>query len=364
MNKEYQIPAKAKACVLTEPGKFEIRDDVPVKMPGKHEVLCKIRAVAICGSDPEIFRGELAGTWPPAYPFVAGHEWAGEVVAVGEDVQEFKPGDRVAGEAHKGCGYCDNCLKGRYTICLNYGKVETGHEHYGFIVDGAYSQYQKYSIRSITHMPEHVSFAEAALCDTTGVALHGLELTGITPGGTVVVIGPGPIGLSAMRLAKAMGAARVIMIGRGSRLQAAQRLGADVCIDINATDPVAAVWEHTGGIGADEAFECSGAKGTFNQAVRMVRKGGRVGLLGVATDGVMEELPFKYVTHNEIAIFGSRANPNVSGKVLRLMASGQLQVKDLISHRFSLDNFADALDTFVNRKDNAVKVVILPNGEE
>ena len=76
MNKQFVIPAKAKACVLTEPGKFEIREDVPVKLPGKQEVLCKIRAVAICGSDPEIFRGELAGIWPPAYPFVAGHEWA------------------------------------------------------------------------------------------------------------------------------------------------------------------------------------------------------------------------------------------------------------------------------------------------
>lgn len=364
MNKQFVIPAKAKACVLTEPGKFEIREDVPVKLPGKQEVLCKIRAVAICGSDPEIFRGELAGIWPPAYPFVAGHEWAGEVVAVGEDVQEFKVGDRVAGEAHKGCGYCDNCLKGRYTICLNYGKVETGHEHYGFIVDGAYGQYQRYSVRSITHMPDEVSFAEAALCDTTGVALHGLELTGITPGGTVVVVGPGPIGLSAMRLARALGAAQVIMVGRGSRLQAAEALGADHCVDINQVDPVKAIWKITNGIGADEAFECSGAKGTFNQSVRMVRKGGRVGLLGVATDGVMEQLPFKYVTHNEIAIFGSRANPNVSGKVLRLMAIGQLQVKDLISHRFSLDDFAQALDTFVQRKDNAVKVVILPNGEE
>jgi len=363
MEKMYDIPGKARACVLTGPNQFEIRD-VDVKSPGKQEVLCKIRAVAICGSDPEVIRGDLAGTWPPAYPFIAGHEWSGEVVAVGEDVSEFKVGDRVAGEAHKGCGYCDNCKKGRYTICLNYGDTTTGHEHYGFIVDGAYCQYQKYSIRSITRMPDNVSFAEAALCDTTGVALHGLELTGITPGGTVAVVGPGPIGLSAMRLAKALGAAKVIMVGRGSRLEAAAELGADACVDFSKEDPVKPVRDFTGGVGVDEAFECSGAKGTFNQCVHMVRKGGRVGLLGVATDGVMEELPFKYVTHNEIAIFGSRANPNVSGKVLRLMSSGQLNVKDLISHRFPLEQFTEALDTFVQRKDHAIKVVILPNGEE
>ena len=363
MNKNYDIPKLAKACVLSEPGKFEIRD-VEVKMPGKHEVLCKIRAVAICGSDPEVIRGDLAGTWPPSYPFIAGHEWSGEVVAVGENVHEFKAGDRVAGEAHKGCGYCDNCKKGRYTLCLNYGDISTGHEHYGFIVDGAYCQYQKYSIRSITHMPDNVTFAEASLCDTSGVALHGLELTGITPGGTVCVIGPGPIGLCAMRLAKAMGAAKVIMVGRGVRLDAARELGADYCVDFTNEDPVDAVRKITNGLGVDQAFECSGAKGTFNQAVRMVRKGGQVALLGVATDDVVEELPFKYVTHNEIAIFGSRANPNVSQKVLNLMSTNQLNVKDLITHKFSLENFSQALDTFVKRKENAVKVVILPNGEE
>jgi L-iditol 2-dehydrogenase len=320
--------------------------------------------VAICGSDPEIIRGDLAGTWPPAYPFTAGHEWSGEIAAVGEDVENFKVGDRVAGEAHKGCGYCDNCKKGRYTICLNYGDVSTGHEHYGFIVNGAYGQYQKYSIKSITKMPDNVSFAEAAMCDTSGVALHGLELSGVTVGGTVAVIGPGPIGLCAMRLAKAMGASRVIMIGRGSRLSASKDLGADDCVDFTHEDPVEAVRKLTGGLGVDQAFECSGAKGTFNQAVRMVRKGGRVVLLGVATDDVMEELPFKYITHNEIAIFGSRANPNTSQKVMNMMSTGQLNVKDLITHRFDLDHFSEALDTFVHRKENAIKVVIMPNGKE
>ena len=364
MNQVFNIPQKAQACVLTGPGTFEIRE-VPVPKPGPGEVLCRIGAVAICGSDPEIIRGDLAGTWPPSYPFTAGHEWAGTVVAAGEGVDEFKPGDRVAGEAHKGCGYCRNCKEGRYTICLNYGKVETGHEHYGFIVNGAYGQYQKYSVRSITRMPDNVSFAEAAMCDTTGVALHGVELAGITPGGAVAVIGPGPIGLSAMRIAKLMGAAKVIMVGRGVRLAAAEKLGADACVDFTkCDDPVEEVRKLTGGIGVDEAFECSGAKGTFHQAVRMVKKGGKVSLLGVATDGVMEELPFKYITHNEIAIFGSRANPNTSPKVLSLMSSGQLQVKDMITHKFPLEQFAEALDTFIHRKENAIKVILLPNGEE
>ncbi|MBW1943928.1 MAG: alcohol dehydrogenase catalytic domain-containing protein [Deltaproteobacteria bacterium] len=352
-----------KALLLTEPGKFEV-GEVPVPEPGPFEVLCKIRAVAICGSDPEIIRGDLAGTWPPAYPFIPGHEWAGEVTSVGPGVFDFSPGDRVAGEAHKGCGICRNCINGRYTICENYGLPETGHRHYGFVSPGAYGQYNVYSVKSLTHLPESVSFREGAMGDTAGVALHGLELSGITPGGTVAIIGPGPIGLVSMRLAKALGASKVIMVGRGARLEAAGRLGADVLIDFEKEDPVDAVRRAAGALGVDEAFECSGAKGTFNQAVRMVRKGGSVALLGVPPDSVVEELPFKYIVHNEIAIYGSRANPNVSRKVIPMIATGQLKIDDLITHAFPLSEFARALDTFVNRREGAIKVVVEPNGEE
>ena len=352
-----------KAFVLTEPGKFAIQE-VADPRPGPFEVLCRIRAVAICGSDPEIIRGDLAGTWPPHYPFIAGHEWSGEVVGVGEGVLDFKIGDRVAGEAHKGCGHCRNCLSGHYNICENYGRPETGHRHYGFITQGAYAQYNVYSIKSINKMPDNVSFQEGALVDTAGVTLHGMELSGVTPGGVVVIIGPGPIGLIAMRFARLLGAARVIVVGRGSRLQAADRLGANGTINFEEQDPVAGVRDLTAGLGADEVFECSGAKGTFNQAVRMVRKGGKIALLGVPPDRVIEGLPFKYIVHNEIAIFGSRANPNVSRKIISLISSGQLVIKDLITHSYPLEDFTRALETFVNRREGAIKVVIEPNGAE
>jgi L-iditol 2-dehydrogenase len=357
------IPKTMRALTLPGPGQFEIQE-VPVPVPGHCEVLCRVRGVAICGSDPEILRGDLAGIWPPAYPFIPGHEWAGEVVALGDDVLSFKPGDRVAGEAHKGCGYCRNCLEGRYNLCENYAKPETGHRHYGFISHGAYAEYNVYSIKSINKMPPNVSFHEGALVDTAGVVLHGLELTGITPGGTVAVIGPGPIGLIAMRMARTLGAARVIVIGRRSRLEAAGKLGADLLVDFEKRDPVEAVREATDGLGVHEAFECSGAAGTFDQAVRMVKKGGRVGLLGVPPDRVVEGLPFKYIVHNEIAIFGSRANPNTTRKVVQLISTGQLVVKDLITHIFPLEEFDKALDTFVNRREGAIKVVIDPYSRE
>ncbi len=157
---------------------------------------------------------------------------------------------------------------------------------------------------------------------------------------------------------------RVIVVGRPPRLELAGKLGADALVDIRKSDPIEGVRAANGGAGVDEVFECSGSEGTLSQAIRMVREGGRIGLLGVPADKVMEKIPFKYLCRNEIAIFGSKATPNVSDKVLGLIASGQLVVKDLISHVFPLEEFGKALDTFVNRKEGAMKVVIEPNGPE
>ena len=361
---QYEIPKTMKACVLTGPNAFEIREDVPVPVPGPEEVLCRIGGVAICGSDPGVFDGHLAGEWPPSYPFIAGHEWAGRVVALGEGVTKFRVGDRVAGEAHKGCGHCRMCLEGRYTLCLNYGKPDTGHRHYGFITQGAYAQYCVFHVKSCTPLPDGISYREAAMCDTGGVALHGVEIAGIIPGSTVAVIGPGPIGMMAMKLAKALGAARVIVVGRGSRLASAQRLGCDDAVDFTKADPVQAVRLLTDGLGVDACLECSGANGTVSQAVRMCRKGGHAVLLGVPAVEHDEPIPFKYIAHNEIMLSGSRANPNVGWKLLNMIKAGSISVKEMVTHTFPLEEMAKAMDVFVGRKENVMKVVIYPNGGE
>jgi L-iditol 2-dehydrogenase len=358
-----KIPSRMNALVLTAPGISEIRS-VPVPAVNTGEVLCKIRAVAICGSDPEIIRGELAGYWPPSYPFVPGHEWSGQVVSVGDSVTTLRAGDRVAGQAHNGCGTCLACLEGHYNLCENYGKNESGHRHYGFINQGAYAQYNAYAAKSLCLMADTISFKEGALVDTAGVVMHAMNLPGVTTGGTVVVIGPGPIGLIAMRMARIMGAAKVIAIGRGTRLKTAGKDFADEIVDFEKSDPVSTARSITDERGADEVFECSGAKGSVAQAVRMLKRGGRVGLLGVPQGEIMEEIPFRYLVSNEIAVFGSKANPNVSGKVLALVSKGRLVLKDLITHVFPLVQFPEALQTFVTRRDGALKVVLEPNGGE
>ena len=348
------------ACMLVDVNKFEVRE-VPVPEVGFGEVLCRIRAVAICGTDPEIVNGSRRNIgWPPRFPFILGHEWSGEVVEVGEGVSEFEVGDRVAGEAHKGCGYCRNCLRGNYTLCLNYGRPETGHRHYGFTNPGANCQYNAYHVKGIHKIPDNLSFPHASLLDTAGVAMHGIQLIGITPGGTVAIYGPGPIGLCAMQIVKGMGARKVIMVGRRHRLQIAREIGADFAIDFEKEDPVKRIMEITGGLGADEVLECSGADVTPMQCVNSVRKGGKINLIGFYEDDSVQMPPMTKMVLDEILMVGSRANPNVSEEVLNLFAAGVINGEKVVSHRFPLEKYPEALDTFVSRKDGAIKVVIEP----
>ena len=354
------IPETMKAVVLTGPGEFEVRK-VPVPEPGPEEVLCKVQAVAICGSDPKMIRGDTAGKWPPSYPFIIGHEWAGEIAALGPRVHGVNLGDRVAGEAHSGCGFCAHCKQGEYNLCENYGKAETGHRHYGHLSSGAYAAYNVFKVRSLTPLPDEVSYEEGALADTAGTALHAFDLCGIPAGGTIVVIGPGPIGMFGGMLAKTFGAGKVIMVGRGSRLAASGEICADEVVNFETSDPVKEVLALTRGNGADVVLECSGAPGTMDQGIRMAARGGKVVLVGIPSPGTMEGVPFRDIVLDQKAVLGSRANPNASGRILELMKSGQLQAKKLITHRFPIEQFDQALDLFVQRKDGALKVVVLPN---
>lgn len=351
-----------KAVVLLGPKVFEIQD-LPIPQPAEDEVLCKIHAVAICGSDPKFINGDMKGIWPPSYPFVIGHEWAGEVVALGSAVRTLHIGQRVSGEAHSGCGVCSMCKSGRYNLCLNYGKKEKGHRHYGHNSTGSYAQYGVFKERSLTLIPDSVPYDQGSIIDAAGTGLHAIELTGITPGGTVAIFGPGPIGMVVGKVARLLGASKVIMIGRGDRLKKSLETCADHIIDFETESVVERVRELANGIGADEVFECSGASGTIDQSLQVTRKGGKVSLLGIPSPGSRTPIDDRKLILDEITLYGSRANPNVSGKLLAMIDAGKLDVSDLITHHFPIERFSEALDTFVNRKDGAIKVIIEPHSE-
>ncbi|MEY8356304.1 alcohol dehydrogenase catalytic domain-containing protein [Lachnospiraceae bacterium 54-53] len=351
---------KMKAVVIHGPGEFAV-EHVDIPKPQRGEVLVAVRSIAICGSDPGIIQGKVRmNGWPPYYPFIAGHEFSGEVVSAGEDCVGWKAGDRVSGEAHCGCGICENCRKGAYNLCLNYGRKDMGHRHYGHNTEGCYAQYQVYDQKALTRMPGNVSFDEGTLVDTAGTAYNALRLCGVVPGGYTAVIGPGPMGISAMMIAKAMGSA-TIMIGRRERLAFAGRLGADILIDYEQVkDPVEEVRRVTGGQGADQVIEAAGNSTAFMEAVQMARKGGHAAFISIPPeDGQM--IAGKYLVMNQITLHGTRANPNCSKVILNMISNGALGgLKNMISNVFPIDQTKEAFDTFINRKNGAVKVLIHP----
>lgn len=354
------IPKTMRASQLIAYDHIEMRE-VPVPEPGPGEVLCKIKAIAICGSDPPIISGHHSKKgWPPRFPFIMGHEWSGEVVALGPGAVGFAVGDRVAGEAHNGCGMCANCMKGRYTLCLNYGKPETGHRHYGATSLGANCEYNAYSTKAIHKIPGNLSFIHATLLDTAGVALHGIEMIGVTPGGTVAVWGLGSIGFCSLQMMKGMGAKTVIAAGPQQRLKMAGEMGADVLIDYENEDPVKRVFDVTDGIGADEIQECSGTNLALDQCVGAIRKGGKINSIAFYNDSEVKAPSFTQIVVNEITLTGSRANPNVSEKVLGMFSAGIVKGEKIVTHTFPLERYTEALDIFVKKKDGVIKVVILP----
>src|SRR6185503_13943081 len=191
---------------------------------------------------------------------------------------EFRVGDRVVVEAHMGCRRCENCIRGLYTACLNYGNAKRGHRANGFTTNGGLAEYALNHVNTLYRVPDAVSYEEATVVMTAGSPLFGLQNAGgYFAGETVAVIGPGPIGLMAIQLVRALGATRVILTGtRESRLKMGRQLGADLTINSRDADPVPAVMEATADKGADLVIDCAGGDDTFDQSIKMAKSGGKV----------------------------------------------------------------------------------------
>jgi L-iditol 2-dehydrogenase len=346
-----------RALVVSAPNEFAVQE-VERPRPGPFEVLCKVRAVTICGTDPHIIQGHYPGFWPTSWPLVPGHEWCGDVVEVGEGAAAlgWTAGTRVAGTSHAACGYCRRCVEGRYNICENFG-VEGLHAQYGHNADGAYAEYVVHSIKSVFAVPDELSDEEAAMLDPTAIALHTVVRGAQRPGDTVVVVGPGVMGLLVAECALALGAGRVIVVGRGQRLAKAAELGHEV-VDFTAGDPVAAVRELTDGAGADVVLECSGAADAVGECVGMTRKGGRIAAIGIPMDDA--RIPMRRLVLDEIDLVGVRAAAGEMPRAIALVAAGRIRLEELITHRFALADFAEAYGTFTERRGGALKVVVTP----
>ncbi len=255
------------AWVLDDPGQLRLTEK-PVPQPGPAEVLVRIDAIAFCDGDIRIItKGPPAliqGGLPFNKNFTPGHEYVGRVVKLGPGVDEFAIGDRVAVEVHFGCGRCERCRSGMYTSCLNYGmnygEHNKGHRANGFTTDGGFAEYAVNNVNTLVHVPDGIGDEEATLIVTAGTAMYALDtLGGLIAGQTLVVTGPGAIGLLTVAVGKALGAHPVILTGtRDSRLELGRKLGADHLINVKNENPVDAVKRLTDGKGAHYVVECSG----------------------------------------------------------------------------------------------------------
>lgn len=347
-----------KAALKTAEGTFEVSEVERPIIPAPNFVLARVRVAGICGTDLRHWKKHE----PELECHIMGHELAGEVIEVGEDVSNVKPGDRVVIETVMGDGVCEYCRIQRYNICEHLYDVRTKY------VSRAYAEYVVGPAEKFYKLPDHVSFEEASLIDTFSVCLHAHHLSGLGINDKVAVIGAGPIGLGQMMLAKASGADVIICDVVDSALELAQELGADAVVNSANEDPVERVRAFTGGRGADIAFECVGGDEmpkTLPQATRMVRRAGKVVIVGGFDSGETAiPLEWQRMQMSEIqlifsASFAMHGIYREQGMVLDMISKGRIDVKKMITHRFAIDQINEAFTTAQNKHETGAVFVAI-----
>jgi len=363
---DYPVPDKMKAWVLTQPGEIKLADK-PVPVPRRGEVLTRIDAVAICATDLEVIAhgvpAMIEGGLPFNKNFTPGHEYMGTVVALGPGVDEFAIGNRVTVEIHAGCGQCKRCRQGMYTSCLNYGlnfgEQNKGHRANGFTTDGGFAEYAINNINTLIHISGDMSDEEATLVVTAGTAMYGLtELGGLVAGESVVVTGPGPIGLLGVAVAKALGAQPVILTGtRDNRLKIGLELGADYVVNVRKENAVQAVRRLNGGKGVDYVVECSGAPDAVNEAALMVSRGGKICLAAFPSEPVPVDVA--HLVRNNIYLYGIRGEGrSATHRAEAFMRQKRFDATRIHTHTFMLEDLPTALRYARDRVEDAIKVVV------
>jgi L-iditol 2-dehydrogenase len=367
---DFPVPDCMKAWVLGDPGQLTLREK-PVPVPKRAEVLVRIDAVAICATDLEIiYQGppaSIQGGFAFNKNFTPGHEYMGTVTALGPGVDEYAIGQRVTVEIHAGCGQCKRCREGMYTACLNYGlnygDVDKGHRANGFTTDGGFCEYQVNNINTLVAISDEMSDEEATLVVTAGTAMYGLtELGGLVASESVVVTGPGPIGLLGVAVAKAMGAHPVILTGtRDNRLAIGRALGADHVVNVSKEEAVAVVRRLNGGNGVDYVLECSGAPNAVNDAVHMVNRGGKVCLAAFPHQETPVDVA--HIVRNNIYLYGIRGEgKSATHRAEAFMRQKRFDARLIHTHTFPLDDLPTAIRYAKDRVDDAIKVVVKARG--
>jgi threonine 3-dehydrogenase len=348
------MSATMKALRKTKAAKGLEIQKVPVPSIGALDVLVRVSATSICGTDLHIYGWDRWSQGRIKPPVTLGHEFCGIVERVGEDVTAVKPGDFVSAEMHLNCGHCHQCRQGEAHICQNLKII-------GIDMDGAFAEFVKIPATNIwkldTAIPEHY----AAILDPLGNAVHTV-LAGAIAGQTVLVTGCGPIGLMSIAVAKACGSSTVFATETNEHRRAmAKEMGADFVLNPAAEDPVVKILEGTGGTGVDVLLEMSGQPAAIQQGFKALRAGGRASLLGIPTENVpldlVQDVIFKGATVQ--GIYGRRMY-GTWVQMTALLKAGRVNLEPLFGERMVLDNFEAAFAKL--HSGLAGKILMYPNG--
>jgi len=317
-----------KAIIKEKPGPGAAVRNLEIPQPGPKDVLIRVKAGAICGSDVHIYEwDQWAQTVVPGLPQILGHEFSGEVVEVGKEVHHLQPGDHVAGETHIPCDNCYFCLTGQRHICLHM-KV------YGVHSQGIFSEFTTVPGPCAVKIPDDIPFVAAAMMEPCGVAVHGLS-KGIVSGKTLAIFGCGPIGLFGVQAALAWGAAKVYAVDLSeNRLQMAESFGAARSFHA-VKDPLEKIiLDETRGIGVDMVLEVSGNQKAYDQGLKILRKAGTFVIIGVAAKPIQLEIPTN-IMYKEARLFGitGREMYETWHQVLNLVQSGKVNLEKVVTHQ-------------------------------
>jgi L-iditol 2-dehydrogenase len=344
------------ALLLTEYNKFDLTE-LPVPAPGADELLIRVAACGICGSDVHGYDGSSGRRIPP---IVMGHEAAGTVEAVGSEVKGYAAGDRVTFDSTIYCGRCSFCLKGEVNLCDQRQVMGVSCGEYSRA--GAFAEFIAVPARIAYQLPETFSFAEAAMLEAVSVALHGVAVSEMAGGETVLVIGAGMIGLLLLQAARAAGSASVYVADvDATRLALAKELGADETLLASGEALTAEILRLTAGRGVDLVLEAVGRDETISAGVDCVRKGGTVTLVGNISPKVT--LPLQKVVSRQIRMQGSCASSGEYPQAIELISSGAIKVHSLITAVAPLSDGPSWFDRLHAREPNLMKIVLDPRGD-
>ncbi|HLZ43180.1 MAG TPA: galactitol-1-phosphate 5-dehydrogenase [Candidatus Sulfotelmatobacter sp.] len=342
-----------KALLLSQYCHLEIAD-VAASTPGADEVVVRVGACGICGSDVHGYDGSSGRRIPP---IVMGHEAAGTVAACGSAAKRFAVGERITFDSTIFCGQCSYCIRGQTNLC-DHRRV-LGVSCADYRCSGAFAEYVAVPERILHRLPETLSFPEAAMLEAVSVALHAVSLSAMEDGNTALVLGAGMIGLLILQALRVAGCSRVLVadIDR-SRLQLATELGASAVFEATGAELISQISDVTGGRGVDLAVEAIGINETVRTAVDCVRKGGAITLVGNIAPEVT--LPLQKVVTRQIRLQGSCSSAGEYPRAIQLVASGQIRVKPLISAVAPLEDGPRWFERLYAHEPNLLKVVLTP----